>query len=380
MEARDRDDDRLMYSLEGADSRHFEIDEDSGQLRTRSWLDFETRSEYVLEVVVSDGRGEARIEVTVNVVDWDEPPVLTGPFSVTAAENESAVLGVYSAVSPEGRVATLSLAGRDAALFTLAEDGSLTFLTPPDFENPQSAGGGNTYHLTVNAMDRVDNKYRDVTIRVTNVGEPGMLTIDAEQAVVGEPVRAALTDPDGSLANVEWQWSVSADGNEWSPVGDTVSSLIEDSDGEPGFMVSSVYTPSTSDATERLRVTVFYSDGYGAGNILSASTATPILVPSPTPSPIPTPTPTATATPIPTATPEPTVTPTAVPTATPEPTATPTAMAQEPTAAPRQAETDAAVPEPTEDSAVPPPLQWLLVVVIVLGAVVAGAVFIRRRR
>ena len=73
-EARDRDDDRLMYSLEGADSRHFEIDEDSGQLRTRSWLDFETRKEYVLEVVVSDGRGEARIEVTVKLSTGMSPP------------------------------------------------------------------------------------------------------------------------------------------------------------------------------------------------------------------------------------------------------------------------------------------------------------------
>ena len=198
--------------------------------------------------------------------------------------------------------------------------------------------------------------------------------------MVGEPVRTVLTDADGSLANVQWQWSVSADGNEWSPVGDTVGSLIEESDGEPGFMASSVYTPSTSDATARLRVTVFYSDGYGAGNILTASTATPILVPSPTPTPIPTPTPTATPTPVPTATPEPTVTPTAVSTATPEPTARPTVIAQEPTAAPRQAETNAAVPESTEDSTVPSPLQWLLVVVIVLGAVLAAAEFIRRRR
>ena len=379
-EARDRDDDRLMYSLEGADSRHFEIDEDSGQLRTRSWLDFETREKYVFEVVVSDGRGEARIEVTVNIVNSDEPPVLTGPSKITAAENESAVLGVYSAVSPEGRVATLSLAERDAALFTLAEDGSLTFLTPPDFENPQSAGGGNTYHLRVNAMDRVDNKYRDVTIRVTNVDEPGILTIDAEQVVVGEPVRTVLTDPDGSLANVQWQWSVSNDGNEWSPVGDTVGSLIEDSDGEPGFMVSSVYTPSTNDATARLRVTVFYSDGYGAGTILTASTATPILVPSPTPTPIPTPTPTATPTPVPTATPEPTVTPTAVPTATPEPTARPTVIAQEPTAAPRQPATNVAVPESTGDSEGAPLLQWLLVVVIGFGAILAVVVFIRSKR
>ena len=270
-----------MYSLEGADSRHFEIDEDSGQLRTRSWLDFEKRKEYVLEVVVSDGRGEARIEVTVNIVNSDEPPVLTGPSNITAAENESAVLGVYSAVSPEGRVATLSLAERDAALFTLAEDGSLTFLTPPDLRILRAREGGNTYHLRVNAMDPVDDKSREVTIRVTNVDEPGTLTIDAAQVVVGEPVRTVLTDADGSLANVQWQWSVSADGNEWSPVGDTVGSLIEESDGEPGFMVSSVYTPSTSDATARLRVTVFYSDGYGAGNILTASTATPILVPSP---------------------------------------------------------------------------------------------------
>ena len=301
----------MRYSIEGDDSRHFDIDRDTGQLRTRSLLDVETRALYVIDVVVSDSRDEARIEVTIRIVDVDEPPVLSGPFNVVAEENRSIILGAYSAVSPEGRVAELSLSGRDAELLALGEDGSLTFLSPPDYENPLSAAGGNTYQVTVNALDQVKNISRDVTIRITNVDEQGILTIDSEQVVVGEPVTAALADPDGDLQDIVWQWFVSSDGDGWTPVNDVAAATAVNDDA-PSGMAASLYTPSTRDVGLLLRITVFYSDGHSVGKILESS-LTPTVAPAPTPTSTPTPEPffTATGTPRPSPTQGATSTPTA---------------------------------------------------------------------
>ena len=68
-------DDTLTYALEGADAASFAIDADSGQLRTRAALDFETATAYAVTVRADDGRGgSGRMAVTINVTDQAEPP------------------------------------------------------------------------------------------------------------------------------------------------------------------------------------------------------------------------------------------------------------------------------------------------------------------
>ena len=392
VEGRDSDDDRLRYSLEGADSRHFDIDEDTGQILTRSLLDFETRPEYVVVVVVSDGRDEARIEVTMRIVDVDEVAVLSGPFNVVAEENESIVLGVYSAVSPEGRVAELSLGGQDAELFALGEDGSLMFLTPPDFENPLSAAGGNIYQVTVNALDQVKNISRDVTIRITNVDEQGILTIDSEQVVVGEPVTAALADPDGDLQVIVWQWSVSRDGDEWTSA-NGVAAASAANDDAPSGRAASLYTPSPDDVGLLLRITVFYTDGHGAGKTVSVLSLGPAVAPAPTPTAIPTSTPTftPTPTPAPTATntprPSPTQEATSIPTAAVNPDLTPTgggsALRPAESQAPDGQEPTVEVVSPDNGEAGDGPVKiGQAIIIVAIGAFLAAlaALIVWRRR
>ena len=44
---------------------------------------------------------------------------------------------------------------------------------------------------------------KDVEVRVTNVDEPGTVTLSALQARVGVPLTAKLTDPDGGVHNVD---------------------------------------------------------------------------------------------------------------------------------------------------------------------------------
>ena len=65
--------DTLTYRLEGVDAGDFDIDPGSGQLRTRSPLDFELRTEYTVSVVAEDPLGATdNVEVAILVTDVNE--------------------------------------------------------------------------------------------------------------------------------------------------------------------------------------------------------------------------------------------------------------------------------------------------------------------
>ena len=53
--AEDQDNDRLTYSLSGTDAAAFDIDENTGQVRTKEALDFEDKPSYSVTVEVHDG-------------------------------------------------------------------------------------------------------------------------------------------------------------------------------------------------------------------------------------------------------------------------------------------------------------------------------------
>ena len=58
--ATDADNDNLTYTLEGTDDGSFAIDESSGQLKTKSALDYETQDGYTVTVKASDGKDGGR--------------------------------------------------------------------------------------------------------------------------------------------------------------------------------------------------------------------------------------------------------------------------------------------------------------------------------
>ena len=74
--AADPDDgDSLVYLLGGADADHFAIDADSGQLKTKGALDYESRDSYAVTVIAADGAGLwAGLDVTITVTDVKEAP------------------------------------------------------------------------------------------------------------------------------------------------------------------------------------------------------------------------------------------------------------------------------------------------------------------
>ena len=94
--ATDNDSTTLVYSLEGRDADSFDIVSTSGQILTKSPLNYEGKRQYVVLVKVVDGDGGSAVASrTINVTNVNEPPSAPGKPTVVAGEdNESTDLPV----------------------------------------------------------------------------------------------------------------------------------------------------------------------------------------------------------------------------------------------------------------------------------------------
>ena len=153
---------------------------------------------YEVTVRANDGTMYADKMVKITVVNEDEGPIVTGMDTINYAENGEGAVGTFTAMDPEGATSiTWSLATDatidgveaadvvDNASFEIDdEDGVLTFSSPPDFENPATTNAtANTYKVVVLATDAATDGqtgYHKVTVMVTNVNEPGKITLATE--------------------------------------------------------------------------------------------------------------------------------------------------------------------------------------------------------
>ena len=244
--ATDTEDTALDYTLGGTDAASFSIVRTSGQLQTKAKLDYETKETYEVEVTAADSLGvSTTITVTINVGKVDEMPDLEGEAPSKYAENGTAPVATFTATDPEGASIVWTLDGADMGEFTIV-DGELRFKSSPDFENPQGGSGNNdvNYVVMVQASDGgTDPAEKEVTIEVTNVEEPGMVTLSTLQPQVATPVTAELTDPDEAVADTVWKWSRGRN-------------VIVTA-------TAAIYTPTGADVGYTLRAEATYTDGEG---------------------------------------------------------------------------------------------------------------------
>ncbi len=222
--ASDPDGDTLTYSLTGADSGSFAIDRSSGQIRTKSSLDFESPSDsdrdgvYDLNVVaVDDGSPAASstLAVMVTVTDVNESPSFPSDSETSFEVRENTASGVnvgdpVRASDPDGDTLTYSLTGADSGSFAIdRSSGQIRTKSSLDFESPSDNGGDGVYDLSVVAVDDgspAASSTLAVMVTVTDVNESPSFPSDSETSFevrentasgvnVGDPVRAS--DPDG---------------------------------------------------------------------------------------------------------------------------------------------------------------------------------------
>ena len=146
-----------------------------------------------------------------------------------------------------GDTLTYSLGGTDAGSFTIvSSSGQLRTKAALDYESRQR------YAVTVTARD--DSGLTDtaaVTIMVTNVDEPGTVTLSTTLPGVGAGLSAEVQDIDGGVTVHAWRWTR----------GDLASGPFTNIAGA----TSQDYTPVDADRGKYLRATASYTDSHGPG-------------------------------------------------------------------------------------------------------------------
>ena len=208
--ATDADGDALSYSLSGTDADLFTINPATGVVSFIAPPDFEAPGDnggdnvYNIVVTASDGANSTDQTVAITVTNVDEvgnPPVFTSGATASVAENQTAVY-TAQATDADGDPLSYSLSGTDAALFTIdPATGVVSFIAPPDAENPGDADRDNVYDIVVTASDGPNRTNQPVTITVTNVNDNTPSFTSPDSADVEENQRLAyttiVTDADG---------------------------------------------------------------------------------------------------------------------------------------------------------------------------------------
>ena len=223
---------------------------------------------------LGSGRSAEATAGPVRSTAENQPPAFSvAARTFTLVENTtSGALGPITATDPDsGDILTYTVTGTGAAAFNddFDLDGATGAVTVrPDATIDYEANS--TYSVNLNVHDGKDSGHLpsteidatvDVTINVTNIDEAESLSLSTIAPRVGVEVSATLTDPDGAVSAVSWQWSTS----------DTVSGPFTAIAGAD----TASYTPVTGDVGKFLKTSVSYTGALGSSsNAETVSTAT----------------------------------------------------------------------------------------------------------
>ena len=248
--ATDADNDVLLYEIEASGTKNdgkgnstanvtdikdvFSIDPRTGQLKTKIKLESDDdgntgddddhtpkEATYTVTVTAVDPSGaKASQGVTITVTDVNDVPEFNEDNAdkeiwvterdatkqlrtAEASGNLPDTAYVVTDDDADDSSFTYALEGADKAKFNISAAGKLTVATDhaPDYEKQSS------YSITVTGAD--DEKAKatvDVTVKVVNANDPGTVKLSQREPQVDQPVIASLTDQDGSITSLSWQW------------------------------------------------------------------------------------------------------------------------------------------------------------------------------
>ena len=249
----------LTYSITaGADSVQFSIDQSSGALTFKMAPDFESASangndDYEVIVRVSDGTNTDMQIITVTVTDVNEAPTIAPQtFSVTENTTAGTTVGTVAATDEDaGSNLTFSItSGNIGNSFAInASSGAITVAGALDHETTP------TYILTVQVSDGDLSANATVTVNVTNVNEPPMITSSATASVVeGTTIVLTVTATDADAGTI-LNYSITAGI-------DSVRFSIGQSNGDLTFKTAPDFeAPGSADNDNVYEVIVTASDG-----------------------------------------------------------------------------------------------------------------------
>ena len=246
----------VQYRVRGAetfdDTETFEATATSGaitELERGRYYEIQVRAKNV------DGPGDwsetAEARVNPNKApDFDSG--LSAGFNVAESPRSGDAIGdPYTATDPDGDAVSYTLDGVDSAVFTIGETTGQIAVGAGhtlDFENPADLDADNTYVVEIVADDGYEGLASfDVSITITNVDEPGSVTLSATNPRVGSGLTVTLSDPDGEPDTETWQWQRADDGADptWADIAEATSAT---------------YTVITADLGQVLRAVASYQD------------------------------------------------------------------------------------------------------------------------
>ena len=250
----------FTWSLAGTDNGDFDIS-NQGDLTFRNTPNFERpadsvgNNEYLVMVRASDGSLTGTKNVTVTLGNVNEAPcVPRGDASITVPENTTSNLDRYISTDPDqGDTGVWDVSGADADNFRIDSSSNLAFDGAPDYEMPGDSGGNNEYNIREDAKDSGLTSSFDVTVTVTPVDEPpvitGRTTFDHwQENDAGDIWTYTAGDPE-SDANITW----SLGGTDWGDFAIT--------NGELKFTSAPDYEqPADFGRNNRYEVTVLATD------------------------------------------------------------------------------------------------------------------------
>lgn len=112
-------------------------------------------------------------------------PSFSSADTASIAEGQTLVLTVEASDEDADDTLSFSLAGDDAALFSLSDSNQLVFKSAPDYEAPADTGGNNIYNIIVAVNDGTEEVTQALTITVTDVASPAFTSASTLSVVEG---------------------------------------------------------------------------------------------------------------------------------------------------------------------------------------------------
>ena len=276
----------LSYSLSGTDANLFNINAATGEVTLKASANFEAKSSYSINVVVTDGGNLSDSKpVTITVTDVNEGPTVTSGATGTVAENAPINTVVYTvqASDPDttapNKTLSYSLSGADANLFNInATTGEVTLKASANFEAKAS------YSINVVATDGGNlSDSKPVTISVTDVNEAPTVTSGATGTVTeNAPVNTVVytvqaSDPDTTAPNKTLSYSLSGTDANFFNINATTGEVTLKSSAnfetKPSYSINVVATDG-GNLSDSKPVTISVTDVDTAPTITSGATGT----------------------------------------------------------------------------------------------------------
>ena len=247
--ATDPEGNALTYSLSGAGSELMTISE-TGEVTLTGNFDFEANSTLVMILEVSDGANTTTEEITINVINDDEPATVAASLSAASFAETSAVgaaIASVNATDPEGSAVTYTLSGTGSDNFSIDTSGNITLASALDYETATS------YELTVVVDDGTSATTEVITVSVADVNEAPSLSANVafnafqENTATGTTIAiSSVTDPEAGAIT----YSLSGTGSEnFSVNSDGTVTLASALDYETATAYEITLTASDGDNT-----------------------------------------------------------------------------------------------------------------------------------